>query len=119
MFLSSIWSTYHQYALMSSRTGHYGNYSMVSDPLIDGPQEEAQDAYFDWDARYKLITDLTPYLLDQANFVVLPGYYSYRFWQPWVKNYQGETYLQYTASVTWPKYIWIDQDLKEEMTGRR
>jgi peptide/nickel transport system substrate-binding protein len=58
---------------------------------------------------------IMPYVLEQAWYIPRPVPYTYTFWQPWVKNYNGEYALGYNAS--WPKYIWIDQVLKEEMTG--
>ncbi len=40
-------------------------------------------------------------------------------WQPWVKHYSGEYQVGYYDSYMYVPYIWIDQDLKEEMTGMR
>ncbi len=58
---------------------------------------------------------LMPYVLEQAWYIPRPTPYIYAFWQPWVKNYHGEIALGYNAS--WPKYVWIDQAMKEQMTG--
>ena len=43
----------------------------------------------------------------------------YTVWHPWLKAYSGESRMDTHGSRTWCKYAWLDQDLKEEMTGRR
>ena len=44
----------------------------------------------------------------------------YQFWQPWMKNYTGEYEIGYMANFfAWSYFTWIDQDLKQEMTGMR
>jgi len=48
-----------------------------------------------------------------------PGPYRKWFWQPWLKGFGGEVYLAYNNSSRIWAYTWIDQDLKEEMTGSR
>jgi peptide/nickel transport system substrate-binding protein len=63
--------------------------------------------------------DLTLYVLPLAVMIQLPGPYQYRMWWPWVKNYHGEDLVSYTGRNDSVKFIWIDQDLKEEITGRR
>jgi len=38
------------------------------------------------------------------------------YWWPWIKNYYGEVRLQ--DDCCWSQimnYLWVDQDLKEEM----
>jgi len=44
----------------------------------------------------------------------------YYLWYPWVQGYYGKNSIGYICSVLdFPKYIWLDQDLNEEMTDRR
>ncbi|MBI2836391.1 MAG: ABC transporter substrate-binding protein [Chloroflexi bacterium] len=59
-----------------------------------------------------------PYILEQAFYIPLPTPFIYRIWQPWVKGYYGEGSLAGTAEA-WAAHPWVDQDLKEQMTGRR
>ena len=40
-------------------------------------------------------------------------------WQPWVKDYHGEVSVGYFNCFQEAKYLWIDQELKAEMTGRK
>jgi hypothetical protein len=49
----------------------------------------------------------------------MPAPYVFRLWWPWIKNYHGEPGVGQFAQLNYTKHIWIDQDLKEEMTGRR
>jgi peptide/nickel transport system substrate-binding protein len=59
------------------------------------------------------------YALAQAYLIQFPLPYVYTLWWPWVKNYHGETGAAYAAAIDFVKHIWIDQDLRKEMTGRR
>jgi len=54
--------------------------------------------------------------------IILPTPVGEGFWWPWLKGYHGQTDLGWPDESGWgeiPKYLWIDQDLKYEMTGRR
>lgn len=63
--------------------------------------------------------DLMKYVLDQAWVIPYPKAPSYRLWWPWVKNYRNEFAVGYWNEGNWAIFTWIDQDLKERMTGRR
>ncbi|MBI4284010.1 MAG: hypothetical protein HY663_06030 [Chloroflexi bacterium] len=107
-------------ALTNIRGSGPANASYINDPPGTDPYMEglAQEIYknviinfpkADQLYREKLI----PYLLEQAFVIPSPTPYSYRFWSPWIKNYHGEP-IDMAIS-----FIWIDQDLKEQMTGRK
>jgi peptide/nickel transport system substrate-binding protein len=92
------------------------NRSWVSDNRVDETYNEIVKYDLTDQAKVdELHRELMPYVLEQAWYIPRPTPYLYTFWQPWVKNYHGEFALGYNAS--WPKYIWIDQALKEKMTG--
>ena len=55
------------------------------------------------------------YLLEQAYVINSPVAQLTNLWWPWVKNYYGCVYPGYYSSYTTPKYLWIDEDLKEAM----
>ena len=59
--------------------------------------------------------------IDMCWEVVMPAPAFYLFWVPWLKGYHGELGLgpDYPENSGVYIFIWIDQDLKEEMTGRR
>jgi len=61
----------------------------------------------DFAACDKLMKDLVPYELEQAFLIPTTAPYTYKLWQPWLKNYYGEGAAKY-----WIQYAWVDQDLK-------
>ena len=98
---------------------NYFNHSMCDDPQLKEVYEAVTAAYFDWDEKCRLVREAIPYMLDQAYFMFFPVGYTYTFWQPWVKGYHGEYLVGYYDLYQYIQYMWIDQDLKEEMTGSR
>ena len=49
----------------------------------------------------------------------LPVPLSYRVWQPWLRDYHGEDSVGYVRAFhEWAEWVWYDQDMKAEMTGR-
>jgi peptide/nickel transport system substrate-binding protein len=67
----------------------------------------------------KIHKELMKYVLDQAWAIPYPSPTSYVFWWPWIMNYHGESTLGYFNDNKWAMYVWVDQDLKEKLTGRR
>jgi ABC-type transport system substrate-binding protein len=92
--------------------------------------------YSDWDdpgymsrlAAAKLTTDevkrkelyrkLAIETLEQAIYVLLPAPYTYTYWQPWVKGYQGQYGMTYN-DMNMFKHWWLDLGLKEEIARQR
>ena len=70
-------------------------------------------------AKNQIMKDAIPYLIEQCFIIQLPSQYEYEFWQPWVKNYHGEVYVGYQRINDFCRYVWLDLDLKEDMTGTR
>lgn len=68
---------------------------------------------------YKTFKEITPYILEQCWEIPVPSSYIYRMWQPWLKAYHGEFGIGFHNHPNFAKYTWLDQDLKEEMTGVR
>jgi len=71
----------------------------------------------DWTTMAKTYRDLMPYVQEQAWLIPAPIPYGYVLWWPWIKNYNGEVSVGYGQSC-WPMYVWLDQDLKKEITGK-
>jgi peptide/nickel transport system substrate-binding protein len=59
--------------------------------------------------------ELMPWLLEQAYCISASSPIMTNMWWPWVKNYYGCVYVGYYNSYGTPKYVWIDEDLKESM----
>jgi peptide/nickel transport system substrate-binding protein len=53
--------------------------------------------------------------------IPIPTAAVYRFWVPWMKGYAGERSVgpDPVEDCGVLRYVWIDQDLKEEITGQR
>ena len=62
---------------------------------------------------------LVPYLVDLAWSIELPTQYLFVMWQPWLKSFNGEYSVGRGNHGDWPIYVWIDRDLKYELTGQR
>jgi len=67
----------------------------------------------------KVHREMMKYVLDQVWVIPYPKPPGYRLWWPWVKNYRNEFAVGYWNEGNWSKWTWVDQDLKEEMVGRR
>jgi peptide/nickel transport system substrate-binding protein len=93
----------------------YVNDPTGSDPVIEKAfEDQTKVINVDFAACDNIMKGVIPYILSQAFLVPTPADYVYRVWQPWVKDYYGES-----ATKLWLQYLWLDQDLKEQMTGRR
>ena len=96
-----------------------GNGSGINDPpgtdaVIEAAFQEIQkNIIVNFPKTDQLYRELVPYLLDKAFVIPRPTPYSYRLWSPWVKNYHGEP-IGMALSL-----VWVDRELKEQMTGRR
>jgi hypothetical protein len=55
------------------------------------------------------------YVLEQVWDINLPQPYKFLFWQPWLKGYNGAMYAGIYNSISAPRYLWMDQELKAEM----
>jgi peptide/nickel transport system substrate-binding protein len=98
-----------------------GNKSYINDPVTEQAYNDVQKYILVDQAKVdSLYRQLLPYVQDQAFVIPKPTPYSYVFWWPWIKNYHGEAGVNwYETFTSWVPYVWVDQDLKEQMTGRR
>ncbi len=97
--------------------GETANFSIIDDPFINEAYADTAANYFNDTVRRPVMKEVNAYVLSQAYVVPLPGPNPFIFWQPWVKNYHGELMIRYMAYRGFAQYIWIDQDLKKELTG--
>lgn len=109
-----------RYSLGYYRGPNIFNLSHVNDPPGTDPIIEAaykkQEQYVmvNYPEADRVTKEVFVYVLGQAFNISMPAPWSYRVWQPWLKNYYGEG-----ATKFWLPYAWLDLDLKEKMTGRR
>ncbi|MFC1943602.1 ABC transporter substrate-binding protein, partial [Chloroflexota bacterium] len=114
------------------RKGGGSNISIVDEPFHPFLRIMWQERYNDSPARDAIYTtpieELLPdmpeakgvpsfnvYANEQVFYHYLPAPYAYIFWQPWLKGYYGANNLGYCADLGWPRYAWLDQDLKKAM----
>jgi len=101
------------------RPNNYTNWMMIDDPYLNDVYIKTQENFFDWAYLCQLWKEANTYILEQAWEIALPSPYYYAMWHPWLNDYHGEFSLGcYNQNMHWA-YVWIDQDLKEEMTGTR
>ena len=104
--------------------GSDANYSIVDDPYINDIYAEMWkiENVFNPANRAKRtqqIKDGAIHALDQAYALPTAIPFLYAFWQPWVQNYHGEYEVGYMNWYNFVRWIWFDEQLKEEMTGKR
>ncbi|MBI2852147.1 MAG: ABC transporter substrate-binding protein [Chloroflexi bacterium] len=93
-----------------------------SDPGIEVPYQEMQSyAFVNMEKAAEVYREkLGAYLSEQVYFIGLPTTYMYTIWQPWVKNYAGELdQSPLSGAPQWLRFAWVDQDLKQQMTGKK
>lgn len=107
------------FKLVMSKPGNFYNYSMNEETLPNELFDRVGELYFDVEARNKFVKESYPEMIERAWFFPLPAPHYYTGWYPWLKGYNGENYAGYYNSYVWARYVWLDRDLKEEMTGKR
>lgn len=98
-----------QIRAVSSNNPSYVNDPPGKDPIIEAAYQEAQkNVIFNMPKANQIYHDLIPHIIDEAYYIptVVPS--TYRFWQPWLKNYYGEGNL-------YIPFVWIDQNLKRSL----
>ncbi|MFC2020715.1 ABC transporter substrate-binding protein [Chloroflexota bacterium] len=97
----------------------YVNDPRGADPFIEDTHQEIQLYLLNDRAKAdQLMHDkIIPYMAEQTFTIRLPNPFEYKLWQPWVKQFYGESSSGNRVN-NW-RFAWIDQDLKEELTGSR
>jgi len=83
----------------------------ISDSTLDDLLYQAEHE-MDATKRNEILNRLYLHMAEQMDGISMPTMTNWAFWQPWIKGYQGEV-----VSLATP-HIWVDQELKKEMTGR-
>jgi peptide/nickel transport system substrate-binding protein len=106
---------------ISYDTGSYWNGSQVNDDYVHQEKAKMYEAFntLDWKTINSIHAELLKYVLDQAWVIPMPLSYSYVVWWPWVKNYHGELAVSWAGGPGAAGFVWIDQDMKATMTGRK
>jgi peptide/nickel transport system substrate-binding protein len=94
------------------------NTSYVNDETVNGYVAQMLAAYPDEEQDDQIHTQMLPYLIEQCYVIQTAGADAYRFWWPWVKNYDGEMSVGYYKALSISNNdacVWIDQALKKSM----
>jgi ABC-type transport system substrate-binding protein len=84
-----------------------------TDPVIENAYDvQCANVMINYPAADAVTKETWKYVLEQAFLIPMPAPWGYRIWQPWVKNYYGAGAVKF-----WLRWAWIDQDLKQSMTG--
>jgi peptide/nickel transport system substrate-binding protein len=89
--------------------------------LCDDYLEERFTGIWAWDNMgnaeviNQLAREMTLRRLELANAFMPPRPYEYTFWTPWTKGYWGTKCMGMHNNYLWSHYLWIDEELKEEM----
>lgn len=97
------------------RKGNMYNWAMVDDPKIEDYFTQISDAFFDEPTRDKATKEMNLYVMSQAWYWGAPRPNLYNLYQPWMKNYRGESAL---GVYSWPdfiRYVWLDEELKKSL----
>jgi len=75
-------------------------------------------AEFDAEELNTMLKEVYAYILEGAYGITLPQGITYTAWWPWLKEYNAErTILKGPGGIM--AHIWLDQDLREDVTGER
>ncbi len=119
MYMNSRGGLEAPFKMLDLRFGEMVNLSMVNDPICARTYEAVANNFFNETERDRIFREFLPYCLEQAWYVQFPTPLVYTVWEPWVKSYNGEWSVGYSSRPNWQQYVWVDQDLRQQMTGRR
>jgi len=102
-----------------ARTTDPHNASLVNDQKAMDMYYDIWAHYFDTDYKVKKMGEWIPYALEHVWHIPVPGGNSYIIWQPWLKAYHGIYSVGKSDYGQWTWYSWIDQDMKQQMIGKR
>ena len=100
------------------RFDDYMNYSRLHDDRCEDIYDQIREWNYDFTKCCEIMYENTPYLLENMWFTLLPSATTYFMWQPWLKTWEGDMTIGYYNYYGPPVYVWIDTELREEMTGR-
>ena len=94
------------------------NMAGVQDPVYDGIVEAAETAGSAAEM-LELVKEADMYFAEKQWVTWGPTRPNFYFWQPWMVGYNGELTLGGGRLTTYLSRVWLDSDLRYEMTGTR
>jgi len=99
------------------RTDSYMNYSKLDNEEFNEWFVEYNASMLDWDKMCSMMKEMEPKMREHAYFIDLPATYTYFLYWPWLKGWHGEITIGYYNTYNQVNYLWIDTELREEVTG--
>ena len=99
------------------RPDSYLNYSRVTIEEFPEWIDEFELNMLDWDKVCSMMKEFEPKMRERAYAIYLPASYYYFMRWPWLKGWGGEYNIGYYNYYNQMKYLWIDTELREELTG--
>ena len=113
-------STVSPAGFLQYRIDNYQNSSMINDPFANETYKiVAANTVINEPKVFEALNEFYPYSREQSWWVETPSPHLWTMWSPWIKQYSGEQTVGFCNFFSFPRWIWCDQDLKEEMTGER
>jgi peptide/nickel transport system substrate-binding protein len=82
-----------------------------TDPVIEHAYEvQCANVMVNYPEADAITKETWKYVLEQAFTIQMPAPWTYRVWQPWLRNYYGASDMKF-----WLKWAWIDEDLKASL----
>ena len=99
------------------RPESYLNYSKINNEDFPEWLDEFELNMLDWDKVCSMMKEFEPKMRAEAYAIYLPASYYYFMRWPWLKGWGGEYNIGYYNYYNQMKYLWIDTELREELTG--
>ena len=97
---------------------HYWNLAHADDPYMNDRRDLVLATY-DAVERDRAYKEAFLYGTCQFYQISAPAMTAYTVFQPWLKGYRGENCPQAVGKAPAWARVWIDEDLKYQMTGQR
>ena len=103
---------------IAAHSDHVWNTSGVQDPVYDAMVEAAENAG-STEELMELVKEADMYSIEQQWTTWGPMRPGFIFWQPWMVGYNGELLIGGGRFSLYLSRVWLDSDLRYEMTGTR
>jgi peptide/nickel transport system substrate-binding protein len=101
---------------MVSTQGSGGGYNLsyIVDSRLENGKTDMLTAFNKGDDAgcARIHKELQAVMYEECWIISTPAQVGSQLWQPWLKNYHGETAVGILNNYGWAKWVWLDQDLK-------
>lgn len=113
------WNTPSPILLLNVMTDptHIFNLSVCGDPEYKALMAKVN---VEWDPvkRTAMIHQADYMTLEKSFYITLPQNFIFLMWHPWLRGFTGETNIGKFQYLETNAYLWLDQGMKKQMTGK-